>query len=144
VPDPGERADVRIPGPGSIGPAETAPLRHWRAYVWPAFALRVGDALTPLLARLDGLVTGRAPDLFGLLAPSAIPGSAGDDLSSERSGLLGQNLQSPPAATLSEERMGLLAILLIGLLMAVGLVALARLVVGEELFEAGHWPGRHG
>lgn len=133
-----------MPGRGSVGPAETAPRRHWRAYVWPAIALRVGDALTPLLARLDGLVTGRVPDLFGLLAPSAVPGSGADDLSSERSGLLGQNLQSPPAAALSEERMGLLAVLLIGLLMAVGLVALARLVVGEELFEAGHWPGRHG
>lgn len=37
--------------------------------------------------------------------------------------------------------MTLLATLLIGLLIALGLVALARLVIGEELFEARHWRG---
>ncbi len=133
-----------MPDRSSIGPAETAPRRHWRAYVWPAIALRAGNALAPLLARLDELAGLRVPVVFGLLAPSAIPGSAGDDLSSQRSGLLGQDLQSPLAAALPEEEMGLLATLLIGLLAAVGLVALARLVVGEELFEARHWPGHHG
>jgi hypothetical protein len=40
--------------------------------------------------------------------------------------------------------MSLLVALLIGLLMALGLVALARLVVGEELFEARRWWGHRG
>jgi hypothetical protein len=141
---PGARAEARMPDRNPIGPVETAPPRHWRAYVWPAIALRVGNALAPLLTRLDGLVGLRVREVFGLPAPSVVPGEAGDDLPSRRSGLLGQSLQSPLQAALPEEGMGLLAVLLIGLLVAVGLVALARLVVGEELFEAGHWPGRHG
>jgi hypothetical protein len=131
----------RIAG-GSIGPAETAPLGRWRAYVWPAIALRIRDALVPLLASLDRFAAAQLRDLFGLSSPFLAPGSAaGSDLPSERSGLLGQNLRSPPAAALAEEGMSLLAALLIGLLMALGLVALARLFVGEELFEARHRRG---
>ena len=127
-----------------IGSAETAPLRHWRAYIWPAIALRVGDALQPLLARLDRFAGVQVPDVLGLLTPPVAPVSAGNDLPSKRSGLLGQDLQSPPKVALPEGGMGLFASLLIGLLMVVGLVALVRLVVGEELFEAGHWPGHRG
>jgi hypothetical protein len=139
--EPGGHAGAqRIVG-GSIGPAETAPLRHWRAYVWPAIALRIRDALMPLLASLDGFAAAQLPDLFGLSPPSPAPGSAGNDLPSERSGLLGQNLRSPSVAALSKKGMSLLAGLLIGLLMALGLVALARLFVGEELFEARRWRG---
>jgi hypothetical protein len=40
--------------------------------------------------------------------------------------------------------MGLLVVLLVVLLTGVGLVALARLVVGEELFETQHWRGHRG
>lgn len=132
----------RIDG-GSIGPAETAPLGRWRAYVWPAIALRIRNALTPLLSSLDRLATTQLSDLFGpsSSSPSVAPGSAGNDPLAERSGLLGQDLQSPSVAALSKEGMSLLAVLLIGLLLALGGVALARLVVGEELFEARHWRG---
>jgi hypothetical protein len=140
--EPGGRARRTVGR--SIDPAETAPLRRWRAYVWPAIALRIGDALAPLLTRLDRLAAVRVPDVFGLLFPSAVPASAGNDLPSKRSGLLGQDLQSPPVASLTEKGMSLLAALLIGLLMAVGLVALARLAVGEELFETGRWRGHRG
>jgi hypothetical protein len=119
-------------------------MRHWRAYVWPAIALHVGDALRPLLARLDRFVGVQVPDVFGWLAPSVAPVAVGNDFPSKRSGLLGQNLQSPSRVALPEGGMGLLASLLIGLLLVVGLVALVRLVVGEELFEAGHWPGHRG
>ena len=130
---------------GSIGPAETAPLGRWRAYVWPAIALRIRNALTPLLASLDGLAAARLPDLFGLSSPSPAmaPDSAGNDLPAERSGQLGQDLRSPVAA-LSKQGMSLLAALLIGLLLALGGVALARLVVGEELFESRYWRGHRG
>jgi len=139
--EPGGRAAAqRIVG-GSIGPAETATLRRWRAYVWPAIALRIGDALTPLLARLERFAAVQMPVVFSLSSPSAVLDSAGNDLPSKRSGLLGQNLRSPSVAVLAKEGMSLLAALLIGLLMALGLVALARLFVGEELFEARRWRG---
>ena len=85
----------------------------------------------PLLARLDDFF---GADGFGLLSPPAVPGSVGGiELFSERPGQ--PSLQSPSETPLPEGGMGLLAALLIGLLMVVGLVALARLVVGEELFE---------
>lgn len=116
---------------------------RWRAYVWPAFALRIGNALTPLLVSLDRLATAQLSDLFGLSSssPSLAPASAGKDPPAERSGLLGQNLRSPSVAALSKEGMSLLAVLLVGLLLALGGVALARLVVGEELFEVRRWRG---
>lgn len=139
--EPDTRVVTRRPDRRSIGPAEAAPLPRWRAYVWPAVALRIGDALTPLLARLERFAAVQVPDVLGLLSPAAVPGFAGNDLPSERSGLLGQNLRSPPVVALSNEGMSLLAALLIWLLMALGLVALARLVVGEELFEVRRWRG---
>jgi hypothetical protein len=96
------------------------------------------------MARLDRVVYVQVPELLGLLAPSAAPVSAGTDLPSKRSGSLGQHLRSPSGVSLPDGGVGLLATLLIGLLAVVGLVSLARLVVGEELFEAGHWPGHRG
>lgn len=143
--EPRGQAGARRVDGGSIGPAETAPLMRWRAYVWPAVALRIRDALAPLLASLDGLAAARLSDLFGLSSPSPsiASDSAGNGLPAERSGQLGEDLRSPVAA-LSKEGMSLLAALLIGLLVALGGVALARLVVGEELFEARHWRGHRG
>jgi hypothetical protein len=93
------------------------------------------------MARLDRVVNVQVPEVLGLFASSAAPVSAGSDIPSKRSGLLGQALQSPPGFALPGGGVGLLATLLIGFLAIVGLVALARLVVGEELFEVGHWPG---
>jgi hypothetical protein len=95
----------------------------------------------PLLASLDRFAVTQLPGLFGLSLPPPAPRSVGSDLPSERSGLLGQNLRSPSVAALAEKGMSLLAALLIGLLMALGLVALARLFVGEELFEVRRWRG---
>lgn len=149
VPSPDARGEPaagpvsRKPDRRSIGPAEAAPLPRWRAYVWPAVALRVGDVLKPLLASIDGLAHVRVPDVPGLFSSSALHGSVGVDRPGGRSGLLGQDRQSPGLA-LHEDGTGLVAGLLIGLLMAVGLVALARLVVGEELFEGRYWRGHRG
>jgi len=98
----------------------------------------------PLLARLDGFVDVHVPDVLGLLSPPAVSGSVGAARPSERPGLSSQDPRSPVEAALSGEGMGLLATVLIGLLMAVGLVALARLVVGDDLFEARHWRGHRG
>jgi hypothetical protein len=142
--EPGGRAVARRPDRRPTGPVEMAPLRRWRTHVWPAIALRVGDALKPLLVPLGGLADVHLPDVFGLPSPSAVSSSIGIDPPSERPGPPSRDLQSPSEVALPEGGMGFLAALLIGLLMAVGLVALARLVVGEDLFETRHWPGHRG
>jgi hypothetical protein len=142
---PGGPAVNQGPGRRSIDGAEAAPVRRWHAYVWPAIALRVRAALAPLLSPVNGLVdVVQVPDVFGLLSPSAISGSVGIAGSSERPGPPVRDRRSSLEIALPAEGMGLLAILLVVLLMGVGLVALARLVVGEELFEARHWPGHRG
>jgi hypothetical protein len=122
-----------------------SPLR-WRAYVWPAIALRVEDAVMPLLTSLDGLVDVQAPDVLGLsFSPAAISSPVGVDRPSGRADAPNQDHQSSsPGFALSEEKLSLLATLLIGLLAVVGLVSLARLVVGEELFEPRYWRGHRG
>lgn len=143
--EPGVRAGGEgRPGKHSIGPAAAAPPLRWRAYVWPAIALRVGDAVRPLLASIGGLTRIRVPDVFGLFSSPEVPGSTGIDRPSKRSGQLGQDLQSPSAIPLPSDGMGFVAAVLIGLLVMVGLLALTRLVVGEELFEGRHWRGHRG
>jgi hypothetical protein len=100
--------------------------------------------MRPLLARLDGFVGVHVPDVFGLLSSPAVPRSVGAELPSERPALPNRDLQSRPETPLPDGGMGLLAAFLIGLLIATGLVALARLIVGEELFEARRWWSHRG
>lgn len=140
VPPAAHRPDRR-----SIGPAEVAPLRQWRAYVWPAIALGVRHALAPLLVRLEGMAGARVPNVFGLLPPSAMPdsvesGPGGSDFPATHAGPPRQ----PPWIALPAGGMGLLAALVVGLLVVACFVSLARLVVGEELFESRYWRGHRG
>lgn len=102
--------------------------------------------MRPLLAGLDGLVDVQAPDLLGLsFSPTALSSSVGIDPSSGRVDPPSRDRQSAsPGFALSDEKLSLLATLLIGLLAVVGLVSLARLVVGEELFEPRYWRGHRG
>lgn len=150
LPGPGGEPDARTvddrSGRRSTEPVERASPLRWRAYVWPAIALRVKDAVMPLLAGLDGLADVQAPNLLGLsFSPSALSGSVGIDRPSRSVAAPSQDRQSSsPGFALSEEKLSLLATLLIGLLAVVGLVSLARLVVGEELFEPRHWRGHRG
>jgi hypothetical protein len=138
-------AVAQRPDRHSIGPAEAAPLRRWRAYIWPAIALRVRVALAPLLTPLDDFVDDvSAPDILGLFSPPAVSDSVGIDLRSGAPAQPSQDPRSSSAIHLPEEELGFLATLLIVLLGAVGLLALARLVVGEELFETQHWRGHRG
>ncbi len=141
---PGAHPAAGGPDRRSIDPAETAPLRRLRAYVWPAIALGVRNALAPLLVRLKGMAGVRVPDVFGLLSP-AMPDSAesdpgGSDFPATRAGQPSQ----PPWIALPEGGMGLLAALVVGLLVVACFVSLARLVVGEELFESRYWRGHRG
>jgi hypothetical protein len=150
LPGSGDEADARTVGDGSgqrsADQVERASPLRWRAYVWPAIALRVEDAVMPLLARLDGLVDVQAPDVLGLsFSPAAVSGPVEIDRFSGGAGPPSQDRQSSsPGFALSEEKLSLLATLLIGLLAVVGLVSLARLVVGEELFEPRYWRGYRG
>jgi hypothetical protein len=142
-PNPGAVAGK--PGRRSVGPAEAAPMPRWRTYLWPAIALRLEAVLMPLLPRLEGLVEFRWPDAFGLPSRTAAPVVGGGiDRSSERLEPPRQDLRSPTGVALPEGEMGLLATLLVGLLTIMGLVALARLVVGEDLFESRYWRGHRG
>lgn len=144
--EPDARAVDDGSGQRSADQMEKASPLRWRAYVWPAIALRVEDAVMPLLARLGGLVDVQAPDVLGLSFSSpALSGPVGIDRPSGRVDPPSLDRQSSsPGFALSEEKLSLLATLLIGLLAVVGLVSLARLVVGEELFEPRHWRGHRG
>jgi len=131
-------------GRTSVGRAEAAPLYRLRAYVWPAIALRLRVALEPL-GRLDDFVDGApVPDVLELLSPATFSGVIGVNRSSGSPAQPNQSPRSLSEIGLPEEELGLLATLLIVLLGAVCLVALARLVVGEDLFEARYWRGHRG
>jgi hypothetical protein len=136
---------ARQPDRRSIDPAEVAPRGRWRAYIWPALALRVRAALAPLLTRLNDFVDDvPAPEAVGLFSSPTVSDSVGIDRHSESQAQPSRDPRSSSVAFIPEEEMGFLASLLIVLLTVVGLVALARLVVGEALFEAQHWRGHRG
>jgi hypothetical protein len=120
-------------------------MRRRRAYVWPAVALGIQDVVAPLLTRLDGFVdVGVLPDSLESFTASALSGSvrlAGPPVRVEPSSGDPRPSSGPVVA---EGKMGLLATLLVALLTAMGLVALARLVVGEDLFEPSHWRSHRG
>ncbi|HKO38618.1 MAG TPA: hypothetical protein VJU14_09645 [Solirubrobacterales bacterium] len=144
--EPSAGAVTGNPGQRSIGPAETPSVGRWRAYVWPAIALRIEDAVAPLLTSLDRFVEVRVlPDaLVEAFAPSALFDSVGLAGPPVRHESPAGDSRPSSGPALPEEEMGLLATLLVALLTAMGLVALARLVVGEDLFERRHWRGHRG
>jgi hypothetical protein len=120
-------------------------MRRWRAYVWPAVALRIEDAVAPLLTRLGRFVDRDVlPDALETFASSALSDPVGLADPPVRFGSPGGDPRPSPGPVVPEEEMGLLATLLVALLTAMGLVALARLVVGEDLFERRHWRGHRG
>jgi hypothetical protein len=134
---------------GSIDVAGPAPLGRLLAYVWPAVALgRVAGAFLPLLSGLDGSIGHLASGfpLFSVagaaiadVAGAATPGSPADG-----SGQSTQERAGPPLDSLSSGGMGLATLLVTGLLGLVGAVAVARLLVGEELFSPRRWWGHRG
>lgn len=136
--------DARRPE-SSIDPAAAAPLRRLLAYVWPAVALEFSEVGMPLLARLAvaagipvadalGLLSGLLPAVLGVEADSS-PGNQ----ATPREALL-----SPPEVPVLGDGMGLLLSLVTAFLAAVSLLAMARLLVGEELFEPRRWRHHRG
>jgi hypothetical protein len=123
-------------------------VRRWLAYIWPAVALGgAREILFPLLAtlehsglRLDGRVLTRLLAVTtGLVAQFANGLSAGSQNSSPLHG-------SSPSFdfALTHGGVELLLAIFMALLALAGLVALARLTVGEELFESRWWRHRSG
>jgi hypothetical protein len=135
---------------GSVDVAEPAPLGRVLAYVWPAVALgRLGGAFSPLLSALERSVSQLASGfplfsaagvaLAGAADAANAPGSPGDG-----SSLSSQGRGGPPLDSLPSGGMGLRAVLLTVLIGLVGALAVARLLVGEELFSPRRWWGRRG
>jgi hypothetical protein len=141
-----DRSSGRPPGVGtpgddapSVREAVAAPLRRWIARVWPAIALGpIGEALARQLASLEKAVSDPMSALARSL--SLLPGNPGVG------DILGASARSPePNASRSApfssftphgEGMSLLATMITVLAALVGVVALARLTVGEDLFSS--------
>lgn len=125
------------PGSRSVRPAVAAPLHVWLAHVWPAIAL--GPFGGPI-----GVVA--ATRLLALEIGVPLPGAAERDSSLTVAGDPPVGLPSTPNPAGSSHSnpapffspqgggMSLLAVLMTVLAALVGLVSLARLTVGEDLF----------
>lgn len=121
----------------SVGAAEAAPLPRWVAYVWPAISLGpAARALAVLLPDLVGASVPPMPDparLFTQVLGVAASG-AGSALSEPAP--TSHSSQPAPYSDLmpSGGGMSLLVTILTILAALIGVVALARLTVGEEFF----------
>ncbi|HEX5929524.1 MAG TPA: hypothetical protein VFY48_09030 [Solirubrobacterales bacterium] len=124
------------PGARSLRPAVRAPLRELLAHVWPAIAL--GPIGRTLIAQLAGLDQGSPVSRAGAAAspfsisysaragsPSSFPAPSAPDAAPPS----GTPFFSPHGGGMS-----LLVTLITVLASLVGLVALARLTVGEDFF----------
>lgn len=143
---------VESRGPPSVDSAAAAPLARWFAYVWPAIALGRIDPVAAILATWGS--AGRLPALTSLSVSDVarlLPQLMGFTESSDASTLSDQpgtpsgspapsdsfappSVPPPPSGGMS------LFLTIVTLLLAlVGLVALARLTVGEEFFSFSRW-----
>jgi hypothetical protein len=121
----------------AVGAAEAAPLRRWLAYVWPAVALGpFARALVVLLPDLVGASMPPMPDPARLFTQvlGVAASSGGSSLSEPVP--TPQSSRSAPHSDLlpSSGGMSLLITILTILAALIGVVALARLTVGEEFF----------
>jgi hypothetical protein len=150
--DVGAGADGRS-GPGaregtsgvharSVESAETVRPR-WFAYVWPAIALgRTGKVLATLLARWEGATSLPASNAARLLSQlTGGIGVKGASMFSERPATPNAPLATSPVAPApASGGMSLFLTMITSLLTLGALMALARLVVGEEFFSFLRWP----
>lgn len=135
--EPGGGAVTVKSGQRSIGPTETPSTLRWRAYVWPAIALRIENAIAPLMASLEGLAGAPVAGVFeSFLSPPA-PGVVTVGRLSESHAPTGQSARSPTEFGFPDDQMGLLGTLLIGLLVLACLASLAK-----ELSQARAWRWR--
>jgi hypothetical protein len=143
----GSSAGTGRPPHGRLETAQPAPVRDFFIYVWPAIALGSfgGEFLGPLLAGLEGAVVSAAVHALPLasgpggsvaIAGAGAGGVAGRSGSSTEPDLAPSN---SPIPDLSAGGMSLLATTITALLTLVAMVALARLLLGEDLFSPRRW-----
>lgn len=146
--DPGQGPDSSR-GRRSVVSVEAAPLPRWIAYVWPAIALgQTGDALAALLVRWEAATSLAASDaarlfsrLMGITRAFRLPASSDAFKPSEQPATPKGSLAAPPIDPVPAGAGMSLFLTMITLLMALlGLIALARLTVGEEFFSFLRWP----
>lgn len=127
-------------GAVSIRAAVAAPLRRWIAYVWPAIALgpaadALAMSLVPRLAGLESVATRSLAALAASLSLSEASGASGAPAESAQA-----PEPNPPRAapfhdfTPQGGGMSLFVTMITVLAALIGVVALARLTVGEDLF----------
>jgi hypothetical protein len=133
----GPRAPISEVG---VARSVQAALPRWFAYVWPAIALgRTGRVLAVLLARWEGATSRPVSDVAkSLFQPSGI--TANDDVSTSSERSATPNSPPPSVGSAPGGGMSLFLAMVTSLLALVGLVALARLAVGEEFFSFLRWP----
>jgi hypothetical protein len=124
------------PTPASVRAAVPAPLREWLAYLWPAIALSpLGEALATQVAALAPTkLPGLPPtplDLFRPAEGAAAPGGGPEPaMPAAQAARPDPDLFSLPHGG----GMSFLVTVITVLASLVGLVALARLTVGEDFF----------
>jgi hypothetical protein len=123
------------PAPGSIRPAMPAPRRELLAYVWPAIALGpVGDALMTRVAALAPALLLRSLTAPASLSPSGAGAPASDGPGTAAPTAPAASPDPSPFFTPHSGGMSFLVTVITILAALVGMVALARLTVGEDFF----------
>ena len=123
---------------------EAAALPRWFAHVWPAIALgRAGEVLATLLARWEVATSLPISDATQLLVRlvGATESNIDAPTPSGRSAALNGSPAAPSIAPVpASGGMSLFLTMITSLLTLMALIALARLVVGEEFFSFLRWP----
>jgi hypothetical protein len=132
--DPNAASDPGVGRPGSIRAAMPAPLEEWLAHIWPAIALGpFGSALrTEVAALAPALLAGSLPGSVRLSSLGGAPTGPGPEPSAPAA----RAAQPDPTPFFSPHGGGMnfLVAVITVLASLVGLVALARLTVGEDFF----------
>lgn len=133
-------ADSNSPSGRSVESAEVAVPRRWFAHVWPAIALgRIGKGLATLMAGWEGATLLPVSDAARLF--SRLTGIIEDSDAPPQSPATNGSPAPPPVASMpASGGMSLFLTMITSLLALIGLIALARLAVGEEFFSSLRWP----
>lgn len=130
--------DANGPSGPDARPVKAVPLPRWLAHVWPAIALvKTVKVLAVLLARWEGAtsVTGSGDTQRATSQLVGITGNSGVLGLSKQSVASHDRLGSPTLAPApASGGMSLFLTMITLLLTLIGLIALARLAVGEEFF----------
>lgn len=134
--DPGATTNSEA-GAGSVETAEAAPLRRWLAYVWPAVALGpVARVLAILLPSWRGMTSPPPLAVARLLsAVTGVSSASGPFVLSAQAASSDASRPDPLGVFLPDGGgMSLFASIAAVLAALIGVVALARLTVGEDFF----------